>query len=71
MHKQLLEQIDHDAVGRLITYGGGGTGLAITKAAELAEQSTVYDWGYWMFGVAILGRLIFDVVKFLLKKESQ
>jgi len=70
MQKQLLEQIDHDTLGRLITYGGGSAGLAVTKAAEIAEQSTVYDWGYWMFGAAILGRLVFDVVKFLLKKES-
>lgn len=70
MHRELLEQVDHDTLGRLITYGGGGTGLVITKAAEIAEQSTVYDWGYWMFGAAIFGRLIFDVVKYLINLKK-
>lgn len=69
--RTLIEQMDHDSLGRLIAYGGGGTGLAITKAAEIAEQSTIYDWGYWMFGAAILGRLVFDVIKFLLDKRKK
>ena len=71
MQREILEQIDHDTLGRLITYGGGSAGMAFTKFAELAENSAVYDWGYWMFGAAIFGRLIFDVVKFVLKRDTK
>lgn len=60
---EIAETAGHDTLGRLIAYGGGGTGLAVTKLSEIAQNSAVYDWGYWMFGVAILGRLIFDVYK--------
>jgi hypothetical protein len=70
MQREILEQIDHDTIGRLITYGGGSAGMAFTKFAELAQNSAVYDWGYWMFGAAIFGRLIFDVVKFLLRRDK-
>lgn len=70
MHRSLIEQVNPDTVGRLIAYGGGSTGIALTKVAEIAEKSALYDWGYWMFGAAILGRLIFDVVKYVLKKPD-
>lgn len=59
-----LEQLDHDTIGRVITYGGGTVGVGVTKMAEVAQQSPIYDWGYWMFGLAILGRLVFDVYKY-------
>lgn len=71
MHKEILQHIDHDTLGRVITYGGGSAGIAFTKAQEIAQQSAVYDWGYWMFGAAIFGRLIFDVVKFVLKRDQK
>jgi len=68
MIKELQQHIDHDTVGRIIAYGGGSVGVGVTKMAEVvetAQQSVVYDWGYWMFGLAILGRLLFDVYKYI------
>ncbi|MFA5387293.1 MAG: hypothetical protein WC322_02750 [Candidatus Paceibacterota bacterium] len=65
MINELQQHVDHDTVGRLIAYGGGSVGVGVTKMAEIAQQSPVYDWGYWMFGAAILGRLVFDVYKYL------
>ena len=64
MINELQHHIDQDTVGRLVAYGGGTLGVGVTKIAEIAQQSPVYDWGYWMFGLAILGRLIFDVYKY-------
>ena len=60
----IAKQVDHDTAGRLIAYGGGGAGIAVTKLSEIAQNSAVYDWGYWMFGAAIFGRLVFDVYKY-------
>lgn len=60
----LADKVDHDTIGRVIAYGGGGTGIAVTKLSEIAQNSAVYDWGYWMFGAAIFGRLVFDVYKY-------
>jgi hypothetical protein len=62
----LAETLDHhDTIGRLIAYGGGGAGLTYTQLAEYAQTTSPADWAQWMFGVAILGRLVFDVVKYI------
>lgn len=62
-----FSQIDPDLIGRLIAYGGGGAGLLFTEISQAINGASIADWASWMFGVAILGRLIFDVVKFVIE----
>jgi len=65
------DQIGQDAVGRLIAYGGGGAGLLYTELTEIVETASVADWASWMFGAAIMGRLIFDIVKYCLERSKK
>jgi hypothetical protein len=65
MLRTLQESYGSDAIGRLIAYGGGSTGVAVTRLSEATQSSAVYDWGYWIFATAIFGRLVFDVYKYI------
>ena len=62
--QEIAEKVDHDFMGRLIAYGGGGAGFTYTTIADYVQGASVADWAQWMFAVAILGRLIFDIVKY-------
>ena len=62
-----FSQIDPDFVGRLIAYGGGGLGLAYTELSQAVAETSVADWAAWIFSMVFLGRLVFDVVKFVIE----
>lgn len=66
-----LERIDPDFWGRLIAYGGGGTVGAASSVASAMESATVADWALWMSALAVLGRLIFDVVKYIADRRTK
>ena len=66
-----LDKLDPDFWGRLIAYGGGGTVGAVSSVASTVESATVADWALWISAVAILGRLIFDVVKWVVDRKPK
>ena len=65
-----LDKLDPDFWGRLIAYGGGGTVGAVSSVASTVETATVADWALWMSALAILGRLIFDIVKYVMDRKK-
>jgi len=65
--QEIAEKVDHDFMGRLIAYGGGGVGLTYTTVADYVQSASVADWAQWMFAASVFGRLIFDVVKAIAK----
>ena len=68
--QEIAERVDQDFVGRLIAYGGGGVGLTYTTIADYVQSASVADWAQWMFAASVLGRLVFDVVKEVMKARS-
>ena len=49
----------------------GGTVGAVSSVASTVESATVADWALWISAVAILGRLIFDVVKWVVDRKPK
>jgi hypothetical protein len=53
-----------DTMGRLIAYGGGS---AVAAFSQL-ESASVADWALWISAVAIMGRLVFDIIKWIVER---
>jgi hypothetical protein len=68
--QEIAEKVDHDFMGRLIAYGGGGAGFTYTAIADYIQGASVADWAQWMFAASVLGRLVFDVVKEFIKSRK-
>lgn len=61
----VAERVDHDTMGRLIAYGGGGIIAASEQWLGIIPNATVGEWAAWLASIGVLIRVIFDIVKWI------